>query len=281
MKFRTKRSVTAAPIALTLALLAVPTAPLARTGQQEGVRDPRAVVAAAVKTELNSNHTDHTAYMYYDHDVTPDHDTLFYVVETPNGNLKKKLQDHGRPLTPEERKADDDRIAKLMADKNAQLKEQKDASHDDEQAEAMLKLLPTAFIWTITGEQGDLTTLDFKPDPSFTPTDSESRVLSAMAGQITVAKGDDRIRSLKGTLTQDIRFGMGLAKLHKNGFFQVERREVGGHHWQITESNVKIEGHALFFKTIGTIEDETRSEFKISTAQNLQQAYEILRDINK
>ena len=74
---------------------------------------------------------------------------------------------------------------------------------------------------------------------------------------------------------------MGLARLHKGGFFQVERREVGAHHWQITESNVKIQGHALFFKTIGTIEDETRWDFKVSTADNLQQAYEIVRNISK
>ncbi len=135
------------------------------------------MVAAAVESELHSNRTDHTAFMYRDHDITPDHDTLYYTVETPAGNLKKKLEDQGHPLSPDERRADDNARAALMASPEQMRKLQANNSHDDKQAEEMLKLLPVAYIWTIAGEKGDLITLDFKPDPAFTPTTLESRVL--------------------------------------------------------------------------------------------------------
>jgi len=154
-------------------------------------------------------------------------------------------------------------------------------AHDDQQAEQMLKLLPVAYLWTITSEKGDLTTLDFKPDPAFDPPNLEARVLSAMAGQIVISRPENRIATIRGALVSDVKIGYGLlGRLHQGGTFQVERREVAPHHWQITESRVHIGGHALFFKTIGDQEDEIRSDFHVSPAQTLQQADEILKKTN-
>ncbi len=264
-------------LALAVALLAPAAATGTSTQSAMSSKDVNAIVAAAVQSELNANHTDHTAFIYRDHDITPDHDTLYQVIETPRGNVKRKLEDHGHPLSPEDRKADDDRIRKFASDKNAQAKAQRDDAKDDAQAEDMLKLLPTAYIWTLESEQGDLVTLNFKPDPAFKPSGMESRVLSSMAGQIVVARGDNRIRTIRGSLLDDVVFGFRfIGHLRKGGTFQVERREVVPHHWQVTDSIVKIEGHALLFKSIGSIDTETRSDFKISTAETIQQACEML-----
>ena len=239
--------------------------------------EAKALVAAAVKTELASDRADHTAYIYRDHDVTPEHDVVYRVVETPEGSLKQKLEDHGHPMSAEEKHIDDLRIHALLNDTNAQQRQRHDSAHDDEQAEEMLKLLPTAFLWTIEGQQGDLVTLNFKPDPAFDPSTLEARVLSSMAGQIVIAKGDDRIRTIKGALVDDVKFGYGLfGRLKKGGTFQVERREVVPHHWQVTESHVHLDGRALFFKTIGSQEDESKTEFKPSPALTLKQAFTIL-----
>ena len=244
-------------------------------------QDPKALVAAAVESELHANRTDHTAFMYRDHDVTPEHDTVFYNVETPVGNLKKKLEDHGRPLNADERRVDDDARAALMASPEQMRKLQANNAHDDKQAEEMLKLLPVAFIWTVAGEKGDLTTLNFKPDPNFSPSTLEARVLSNLAGQVVIARSQDRIATIRGALVDDVKFGFGIfGRLHKGGSFQVERREVTPRHWQVTESHVHISGHALFFKTIGDQEDDVRSDFRPSPAQTLQQADEILRKMN-
>ena len=259
-----------------LALSALPflLSPVTQASAQP--QDAKSIVAAAVQTELNADRTDHTAYIYRDHDITPDHDTLFFVVETPQGNLKRKLEDHDRPLTPQQRQADEAAIHALVSDPALQARQRKDNANDDQQAEQMLKLLPEAYLWTVVGEQGDLVTLDFKPDPAFQPRNLEARVLSSMAGQIVVARADNRIRTIRGALVDDVKFGYGvLGRLKKGGSFQVERRELAPHHWQVVESHTKIEGRALFFKTIGTIEDEVRTEFKPSPAQTHQQAREI------
>ena len=244
-------------------------------------QDPKLLVTTAVNTELAADRNDHTAYHYYDHDITPDHDTLYYIVETPAGNLKKKIQDHAHPLTPQERQADDQRIQSLLNDTSAQQRARSNSNHDDNEAEQMLRLLPNAYIWTITGEQGNTVTLSFKPDPNFAPSGFEAKVLSAMGGEITIEKPEMRIGSIKGTLLDDVTFGWGLlGRLRKGGSFYVVRKQVAPGHWQMVTSNVHINGHALFFKSIGSDEDETRTDFKPAHAQNLQQADEILKEIH-
>ncbi len=244
-------------------------------------QDAKALISAVVQRELTANRDDHSAYQYKDHDVTPDHDTLVYLVETPQGSLKKKLEDHGHPLSPAERQADNDRIQGLVKDNDAMQRARKDASHDDNQENELLKLLPEGFIWSIASENGNMVTLNFKPDPSFTPKTYESRALAAMGGQVVVDRKQDRMATIRGTLIDDVTYGFGIfGRLRKGGTFQVERREIAPGHWQMTESKVHITGHALFFKTIGSQEDEFRSDFKPSPAQNLQQAAEILNQIH-
>lgn len=261
-------------IALVLGLVA----PWSADGQ---AKDARAIIAAACANEHEADRTDHTAFMYRDHDVTPEQDTLYGVVETPEGNLRRKLEDHGRPLSASDRAADEARIHALLGDPAAQKKLQRDAAHDDDQADELLNLLPKAFVWTIVSENGDLVTLSFKPDPAFSPNSMEARVFADMAGQVVVARGENRIRSMRGQMVDDVKILGGLVgRLHKGGTFQVEHREVAPHHWQLTELHVHIAGKILFnFKTIGSQEDEVKTEYKVSPAKDFQQAWEILEKV--
>jgi hypothetical protein len=106
----------------------------------------------------------------------------------------------------------------------------------------------------------------------------QSRVMGIMAGEMVVVRKGNRIRTLRGVLSADVRIGFGiLGKLNQGGSFDVERREVAPGFWEITESHVHIGGHALLFKTIGTQEDETKTEWKPSTARTLEEAEEYLR----
>ncbi len=195
-------------------LLLAPLLSLALRAQEES--NAKAIVAAAVDTELNADRTDHTAFQYLDHDVTPDHDTVFLVVETPQGSLKRKIEDHGRPLSPGQRQADDQRLQNFLSNRGLQQKEKRDSAHDDAQAEALLKLLPVAFLWTMRGETPSAITLAYKPDPSFHPPTMEAKVLGAMTGEIVVARPSNRIEDIRGKLMNDVKIAFGpmvLARL--------------------------------------------------------------------
>ena len=136
-------------------------------------------------------------------------------------------------------------------------------------------MLPNAFLWTIVSENSEELTLQFRPNPAFKPSDMQARVLGIMAGKMVIARNGDRIKTLRGVLTDDVRIGFGiLGKLDKGGIFDVERREIAPGHWQITETHVHIGGRAMLFKSIGQQEDETKTDFRPSTAPNLHVAEE-------
>ena len=239
--------------------------------------DAKALITTVCGSELEADHNDHTAFQYFDHDVTPDHNTMVYKVETPQGDLSREMEINDRPLTGPQREQDNAHIASIVANPATLEKQNKDQAHDDDQAEQMLALLPHAFVWTITAEHGSLVTLGFKPDPAYSPHSMEDRVFAGMAGEVVVDRAENRIYSMRGTLIADVKFGLGIfGRLRKGGTFQVDRREVAPGHWQMTQTHVHLIGKALFFKTIGAQEDEQRGDFKLSPAKTLQEAGQLL-----
>jgi hypothetical protein len=241
--------------------------------------DPKALAAvrAAMASELQANQTDKSIWTYRDHDSTPGNDGLYNSIETTQGELRRLIELNGKPLTGDDEQHELDRINEFVNDPAAQAKALKAAIHDDKQATEMLRMLPDAFIWTTGSEDADTITLNFSPNPDFSPPDMQSRVMGAMAGQMIVVRGINRIRTLKGKLQNDILIGYGLiGRLYSGGTFDIERREVGGGHWQITETHVHIGGHVLLFKTIGTQEDEVKTDWKPSPAPTLKEAAKVL-----
>lgn len=237
--------------------------------------DPAALqaVQAAVAAELHASATDHTNWSYRDHDRVPGKDAVYQSIETPAGSLRRMVELNGSPLTPAQESAESDRIRRFVDSPSEQARAHRNSQHDDQQAAAMLKMLPNAFLWTLTRQDAEAITLSFRPNPGFTPPDMQSRVMGQMAGEMVIAKDGNRIRTLRGALTEDVNIGWGLlGKLNEGGTFDVERRPIDGAHWQITETHVHIGGHALLFKTIGQQEDEEKTQWKPSTEATLADA---------
>ena len=91
---------------------------------------------------------------------------------------------------------------------------------------------------------------------------------------MTIDRDQHRIVSLKGRLIHDVKIGYGLlGELKAGGTFDVERRELSPQIWQITETHVHIQGHALIFKTISEQEDDVKTRFEqLAATTSLQEA---------
>lgn len=251
---RTIHSWLVGPLALSLAAAALSPA---ASGQGQ---DTRQFVQKAVNNEMARDQADHSHWLYLEVDQKPDHPVKQWVAETRNGNLVRILKIDGQALSPAQQQQ---RMNAFLSDPGAQQKRRKSEAHDDREAAEMLELLPRAFIWTNRGEKGSNTVLHFKPDPNFHPPDLESKVFAAMEGDMLVDTRQLRIASLKGKLIQTVKiFGGLLGSLDAGGTFDVERRETGPGVWQITETHVHIQGHALIFKTISEQEDDVKWDFK-------------------
>lgn len=249
-----------------LAFLGLSLPVAAQSSQPEALQ----AVRAAVKAEMQADQADQSIWTYHDHDVVPGKDALYITVETRQGTLRRLIDLNGKPLSPEAVQAETERIDHYVHDSAAQAKGRKNDAHDNAQAAEMLKMLPEAFLWSKVSETPEFITLSYRPNPLFNPPNMQARVMSVMAGEMVIVRDGNRIRTLRGKLTTDVLIGYGfLAKMYQGGSFDVERRDVGGGHWQITRTNVHIGGHALLFKNIGQQEDEVKTDWKPSPDETL------------
>ncbi len=235
------------------------------------------IVQQAVQTELAASRNDRSHWRFRQQEKLPI-STVSIVVQTAHGAVTQKVEQNGRPLSPNEIAAEAKRIQNFIHDPSLQQKQKHDAEQDDKSAAELLTMLPMAFTWTVASETPQSIVLAFKPDTSFQPPDMEARVMSTMAGQLVIDRAQHRIHTMRGTLTQDVNIGFGLlGKLHQGGTFNVERRELMPGLWQITETHVHIDGRALLFKTIGQQQDEINSDFtRVPDATTLEQALTML-----
>jgi hypothetical protein len=234
------------------------------------------LVWTAVKTELAASQDDNSVFLYRDHDRKPGNDVVRLVIETTShGSVSRILERNGQPVPlPQQRSA----VEGFVNSPALQQKQRRDNEHDGQQATNLLKMIPVGFLWSVASENDREITLNYRPNPNFDPPTAEARVFAAMAGQMVIDRHQHRIKTFKGSLIHDVTFGWGLfGRLNRGGSFDVERRELEPHVWEIVETHVHITGHALFFKSIGDDEDDVESDFK-PAAQNtsLQEAAQSL-----
>lgn len=238
-------------------------------------QDARDVVQQAVTAELAADKADDTLWRYQKSEEGGD---LFNVVETKDGTIERHIEQHGQPVPSNVISADNEKIQRFIHDPGAQAKQRKDAAHDDKSASELLNLMPRAFIWKIVNQTADEINLSYSPDPKFSPPDMEARVMGGMTGTLVIDKEGHRVKTFKGRLEKDVTIGAGLlARIKSGSTFDVERKKVDNVHWEIYATHVHITGHALFFKTIGSQEDEVKTKWT-SVPQNttLDQAVHLL-----
>lgn len=234
-------------------------------------QSPRDLVRQAVQTELVASGNDHSHWLYFEIDKQPAKTVKQWVAQATTISLNRVVERDGQPLSEPQQRQE---MSAFINDPRAQTKQRKSGQHDDEQAAELLKMLPDAFLWTAAGEQGNNIRLHFRPNPNFHPPDLEARVFAAMEGDIVIDRNQHRIVSLRGRLIHDVKIAYGLlGNLEAGGTFDVERRELTPKVWEITETHVHIQGHALIFKTISEQEDDVKSHFEqIAPSTTLQQA---------
>jgi hypothetical protein len=232
---------------------------------------PKELVAQAVQTELAASRNDHSHWLYFEIDRQPGKAVKQWVAQARSVSLNRVVERNGQALSEGQQRQE---MTAFIGDRSAQAKQHKSGRHDDAQAAELLQMLPNAIIWTFAGGKGSDIYLHFKPDPHFQPPDLEGRVFAAMEGDMAIDRAQHRIVSLKGHLIHDVKIGFGLlGNLESGGTFDVERRELRPHVWQITETHVHIRGHALIFKTISEQEDDVKVHFaEIADSTTLQQA---------
>jgi hypothetical protein len=199
-------------------------------------------------------------------------------VETKDGPLSRILTRDGKPLTGDQKRSEDERVAKLVNNpaEVARLKQTHD--QDEQRLMRLMGLMNGAFLYEYDGSDGGFTRLKFKPNPSFTPPTYEARIFHALGGIIWVDPAQKRLARLQGVILDRVDFGYGLlGHVEKGGTFEIRRHPVTANHWRTSRIDVHVAGRVIFFKTINKDQSESRSDFKpVPSDTTLQEASKLL-----
>jgi len=222
------------------------------------------LVRQTIENELRISEADHSHWMYrQDKQDDQSPRELREVIDTVNGSIYRVLSVNGVPLNTAQQQAEDARIQRYIHDPEAQRKKARSRKEDAQKAKQMLKMLPNAFIYTVTKVSDGVVELSFRPDPNFDPPDRETQVFHSMEGNMVINQREMRMQRLSGRLMEDVTFGWGiLGRLQKGGTFVVEQEEVSPGIWLNKTLDVNMHGKAVFFKTIDVQQHEHSSDFR-------------------
>ena len=117
--------------------------------------------------------------IFQDRKQTPQGSQTKLIVETREGMAGMTIAINGKPLTAEQREAEQGRLSRLASNPEALKKKQKSEKEDEEHTIRIMKALPDAFLYEPdgtmpgsqdTGKTGDqLVRLKFRPNPKYIP----------------------------------------------------------------------------------------------------------------
>ena len=233
---------------------------------------PQELVRQAVANELKSSDDD-PAYMFQSRKDTPNGSQTRLYVQTKDVMAGLSVAYNDKPLTPEQRAAEDSRNQRLIDDPDALKHKRKQEKEDADRVNRIVKALPDAFLYesagTMTGTAGvgkvgdDLVRLKFRPNPDYSPPSRTEQVLAGMEGFVLIDAKQHRLAQIDGTLFRDVGFGWGiLGHLDHGGHFLVEQGSVCKNGWAITHMSLSFTGKILLFKSLNIKSDEVYSDFR-------------------
>ena len=231
-----------------------------------------------VSNELRVQNEEQSHWMYRLEKAESGRKHIKKILETKNGSLSQLLSIDGHPLNAQQLLKENQRIQRLVSHPDEQRKLQQASNKKAEQGARLFKILPDVFVFSYASRQGDLVTLNFRPNPTFQPPSLEAQVFHGIEGEMTVDAKQERLVALNGHLMDDVKFGGGLlGQLNRGSTFKVGQTEVIPGHWEMTALHVDMKGKALLFKTIGVQVTENHSDFhRVPDDLTLEEAADIL-----
>jgi hypothetical protein len=242
------------------------------SGQQPAPISTRELVRLTAENEIRADNGG-MELMFEDRKETAHGSEVDLMVETTEGTAHLLIESNGKPLTPEQRRAEEARLTDLAHNPAELRKRQKAEREDSERENRIMKALPDAFLYEPDGIEngsegrgnpGDrLVRLSFRSNPNYNPPSRTEQVLTGMRGYILIDQGQKRIAKIDGTLFKDVTFGWGIfGRLDRGGRFLVQQGVVADHAWEITRMDIAFTGKELLVKKIMIKSNESFSNFR-------------------
>lgn len=269
---------------------------------QSPVPDPTALVRHAIALRLAAD-ASHQPLRFVFHKQDDRRVFTQEIIETSLGDVARLISVNDAPLPPAARQAEASRLHALAANPALQEHRFRREQADQARIDKLLRLLPDAFLYRYAGSDpcqvaipevaipgvpapplhpqpppDSCYHLTFTPNPRWSPPDLESRILSAMAGDVWIDSSGDRLHRLTAHIISDVDFGWGIVgRFNQGGTILLEQDRLSGNDWELTRMKLNLTGKILLVKALHIRIDETMGDFE-PVAKNLDygQAIRIL-----
>jgi hypothetical protein len=266
--------------ASTLLLAALALSAAAQQPAPSSPSSPESIVRQATETELRSD-SPHHLFAWRERKIESTGTRVQSLVETPSGVLTRVVLINDKPLDEKQRKAEAERVRKML-DPAQMARKKKETAEDDERTRKMLTSIPDAFDFSILDSRVALNGhkivhLKFTARPGYNPPNREAAVFTGMQGEIFVDENAHRLVKIDGVLFKDVNFGWGiLGRLYKGGRFFVEQSEVAPGHWETTHMILRFDGKVLLVKPLHIEDDSSSWDYRPVPPMSSEQAMDYL-----
>lgn len=241
-------------------------------GTEQPPLPPGELVRKTVQNEVKASETPSPHMFISNKEGARGSQTRLYC-ETKDAMAGMAIANDGKPLSAEQRQAEEARLEQLMKDPEELRKKREREKEDAERVARIVKAMPDAFLYEYDGteqgrpglgKEGDpLVRLKFRPNPKFDPPSRTEQVLQGMEGIMLIDSSKYRIARIDGTLYKEVAFGWGiLGHLDRGGHFLVEQGDVGDGTWDTRKMSLAFTGKILLFKHIDIKSTEILSDFR-------------------
>jgi hypothetical protein len=246
---------------------------------------PRSWVVDAAANELVALHHKNS-YLRYRMETTNERGTQVRdVIESKDGTVARLLMKDGKPLTPDQDKAEQQRLNEMITSPSSYQKHVKNSDTEKKMADTMVPMLPDAMVNSYTpgqpqsGRNGGAQeiVLDYKPNPKWNPPTTEAQALTGLEGRVWIdAKTRYAVR-MEGTISHAVNFGWGmLAHIYPGGKIVLNQTNVGNGRWIFTEFSMDLTVRALMVKTLNIHSSAKASGFQVLEPMSYQDAIRML-----
>jgi hypothetical protein len=231
------------------------------------------LVRRVVDNELAAANQKTHRFMFRSHRVTGNLDQEKLYVDTKEAMAGMVTAWNSKPLTPDLRKAENDRLTRLLSDPEELRHKQKQERENSDRIQRIIKAMPDAFLFEYDGNETgtasagspgmDLIRVKFHPNPDYDPPTKVEQVLTGMEGTVLVDPKTARFARIDGTWFRDVAFGWGiLGHLDKGGHVRAEQSELSPGVWVPSLMSLRFTGKLLFFKSLNYKSEESFRDFR-------------------
>lgn len=209
------------------------------------------------------------------------------VIETQDGSVGRLVSREGKPLTPEEDKAERDRLSAALGSASELRKKRKQEATSRALTKELVSVVPRAMIFTLHPGQPQLPSVtdpqivyDFSPNPDFHPSSTAQQALTGLQGTLWVDRSDLHIIRMEGTIIRNTNFAWGLiARIYAGGHLEFEQAPYAPGKYAYSKLVMNLSLRELMVKTIHVKSSMEASDFvMLPSTLTLDDAIRILLD---